>query len=105
MQIATIKSAIRHRHLLKLRYQHQPGQRTFAPHVIFHGEGRTILVAGVQQFNPDKPLEKNQWRTFDLAKLAQVNETRDGFLVDREYDRTAKTYEGGIISDVIIPTL
>ena len=83
-----------------MRYRSDLLERTFAPYVVYHQADRSIHVSGYQEENPSKPLDRHEWRDFEMSEVRSVTVTEKPFVPEATFDPFNKRYRAGIICDV-----
>jgi hypothetical protein len=68
-------SAVRGRRVVELRYGQDGLFRTFEPHVVYYSTKENLCTSGTQTKNLNKPLDKSEYRTFDLSEVREVRLT------------------------------
>jgi len=100
MNQQTLCEAIRGRQLVKMRYGTDLAERTFAPYIVYRTKGLSLQVSGYQEHNPAKPLDKHEWRNFDLSDIRSLRRAEETFIPETSFDPFNKRYAAGIICHV-----
>lgn len=100
MHQTTLCEAIEKRQIVRLRYDDDYIDRTFAPYIVYWSSKRNMLVSGYQIENPAEPLERNEWRNLDIDKIRTLSITNNAFRPDSGFDPFHKRYSAGIICHV-----
>ena len=90
--------AIRDRVLVKLRYEDDVAERTFAPHAVFHSLKNKVSVSGTQIKNPGKAGDEPRY--FEIGKVASATLTDCKFTPHPWFNRSDEQYRNGIICSV-----
>ena len=100
MSQATLCDAISAKKLVKFRYKTDMSARTFAPYIVYRTANQHLHVSGYQEHNPAKPLERHEWRDFELDQIKAASSTEETFVPDADFDPLNKRYAAGIICHV-----
>jgi uncharacterized DUF497 family protein len=93
-------NAISKRVLVKLKYDTDTAERTFACHGVYYSTNAKVLVVGTQIDNPAEPSENNQPRNFEIGKLTSISLTEIAFIPDERFNPSDKRYSSGFIAKV-----
>jgi hypothetical protein len=93
-------SAVRERRVVELRYQQDGLFRTFEPHVVYYSTKENLCTSGTQTKNLNKPLDKSEYRTFDLSEVREVRLTAATFTPDPRFNPGDPHYKNGIVCSV-----
>ena len=74
-----IAHAIKNNLLIKLRYEYDRMERTFAPYAMYESILGNIIIYGFQVHNPAKPLDNEHFRYYALRRLSFVRLTDTEF--------------------------
>ncbi|MFX4223669.1 MAG: WYL domain-containing protein [Thalassobaculum sp.] len=96
----TLCQAIAGLNIVRLKYDDDWSDRTFAPHAVYQSSTGKTLVAGVQIDNPAEPWERLEPRNFDLSKIRSVTITGKTFSRHPRFNPLDKRYARGFICRV-----
>jgi predicted DNA-binding transcriptional regulator YafY len=100
MNQGKLEQAIRGKHEVKFRYKDGRHERTFQPYILYRKSNRSIGLGGYSEYNPDKPLERHEWRNLDVDEIGPVTITEETFTPDAAFNPRDKPYASGIICHV-----
>jgi hypothetical protein len=93
-------NAISKRVLVKLKYDTDTVERTFACYAVYHSSTGKVLVVGTQIDNPAEPSENYKPRNLEIGKLQSVRLTDIGFIPDERFDPNDKRYINGFLGRI-----
>ena len=92
--------AISKRVLIRLKYDTDTVERTFAPYGVYNSNTGKVLVCGIQTDNPADPSEHDKPRNLEVGKIISISLTNIGFIPDDRFDPTDKKYRNGFIERI-----
>jgi hypothetical protein len=93
-------NAISKRVLVKLKYDTDTVERTFAPYGVYNSTTGKVLFVGTQFDNPAEPSENYQPRNMEVGKLQSIRPTDIVFIADERFDPTDKRYRNGFLGRI-----
>ena len=84
--------AIRRQVKVAMRYDDDTMEREIAPYVVFESEDEEVCVSTFQFYNPAKPQDGNEPRTFTVGKIETLRITGETFAIDPRFERGSKRH-------------
>jgi hypothetical protein len=90
-------AAIARRVLVKLRYDDDVVERTYAAYGVYRSTKDKVLLCGTQIDNPVESLYRFEPRNLEVGKIRSLSLTSNTFIPDRRFDPHEERYSKGFI--------
>ena len=90
-------AAIEKRVLVKLGYDDDIVERTYAVYGMYHSTKDKVLVCGTQIDHPAEALDRFESRNLEVGKIRFLTLTSSTFIPDRRFDPRDERYSKGFI--------